>query len=367
VRNLSLGCNHSTDWQEIPTVSILILNWQGEQYLKLCLQSLLPDLCPHVEVLVVDNGSRNGSLNIVSKEYPWVRLVAHKTNLGFSRGYNAAVPYAKGHILVFLNNDVVCRRGWLDPLIEPLLKNEKIGITTCKVLLSGSPLLNCAGGYLKLWTGGGEIGFGYPEDLFNEYSEPFYAPGVVMAIRRDLFEKIGGFDNDIFAYCEDLDLCWRARLRGYKILYVPKAVVYHSYSASWGTLSPRKFEMVTRHYIRVMIKCLSWSYLFHSLPAYILFSLTKAAILTILTRENRYFLKIFTAFREILCDFANLMAQRQATQRTRRLRDKELLKSAGFGYLESPRHYWNVYRLLRQRNKQHSLKCVDFCHVNVHD
>ena len=112
------ACNHGAHWEETPLVSVMVLNWNKRELLRACLESLRPDICPHVEVVAVDNGSTDGSVALVKEEFPEVRVVAHAENLGFSRGYNAAVPEVEGRCLVFLNNDTEVERGWLAPLIS---------------------------------------------------------------------------------------------------------------------------------------------------------------------------------------------------------------------------------------------------------
>src|SRR2546428_13428632 len=131
-------CHHSSNWGEGTVASVLILNWDGQRFLPPCLNSVLTDACKHVEVCLVDNGSTDDSLACVGRDFPRVRMVALPENLGFGRAYNAAVDEISGRFVVFLNNDTVVEKGWLGPLINELLTEPKVAITTSTVLFVGS-------------------------------------------------------------------------------------------------------------------------------------------------------------------------------------------------------------------------------------
>lgn len=347
VNACALGCKHPGSWTHEPTVSVMVLNWNGEQFLRPCLDSLLADHCNHVEVLVVDNGSKDRSVEVVSSEYPAVRLVAHATNLGFSRGYDEAAPAARGDFLVFLNNDTVVDRGWLAPLIEGLENDPIVGITTSKLLFYGLPVVQAAGGQLKLWTGPWELGHGSQIDSFNgAIVEPFFACGAAMAMSRRLFEKLDGFDPFFFAYCEDLDISWRARLAGYKVRLASKSIVYHHYAVSRGALSPSKAKMVTENYLATMIKCLSWPNLLHSVPAFIAFAMAKGATLSVLKRDPAYLGNAILAVVKTAGGIPGLIERRRHTQAQRVTTESLVLRSEGFGILDAPWTLFRAYRLL---------------------
>jgi len=335
-------------------VSVLVLNWNGQSILCSCLESILQDACPHIEILVVDNGSTDDSVSLVKEHFPQVRVILNGANLGFSRGYNAAVPHARGKFLVFLNNDIVVKQGWLEPIVDTFLENPKIGITSCKMLFYGTNIINNIGGYLKLCTGAGELGFGESENSIklNKIIEPFYASGAALAIRREIFELLGGFDSKMFAYGEDLDLCWRARLAGFKIRCVPESVVYHRLSASWGLLNPRKVRLVTAHQIRSMIKCLSRINLLFSLPLFLFFALIKGIFLSLAEKNSSYLYSIILACVDNIRDRKELRGKRAATQRLRVVSDHIVLRSEDFGFFEDPRKFWKIFKFLRRWSKK---------------
>lgn len=342
-------CRHGAKRETGPIASVLVLNWNGLRFLAPCLSSVLADACDHVEVVLIDNGSADGSVALVGAQFPNVKIIQHKTNLGFSVGYNVAVPRTRGQILVFLNNDTVVSKGWLDPLVEPLQKQSQVGLTTSKILFFGTNRINAAGGKLKLWTGANELGYGFDEALFSEPGlEPFFALGAAMAIRRSLFRQLGGFDDGIFAYGEDVDLSWRARLLGYKVSYVPQSIVYHHHSGTLSVFNPSKVRMVTRGQLIAMIKSLSIFNLAHSLPAYAVFALLKGATLAVVRRDSRFVWSVVLGFVDIARAGRTIWQKRRSAQTTRHLPDATLLQSAGFGLVESPGEFWRILKVARE-------------------
>ncbi len=347
---VSQPCNHSCDWNETPFVSVLVLNWNGKRFLGPCLTSLIADACSHVELVVVDNGSTDGSVEYVREQFPRVRVIAHEKNLGFSRGYNAAVPAAKGIVAVLLNNDTEVERGWLAPLVDSLLADPQVGIATSKVLFYGTDRVNSAGGFLKLWTGGGELGFGEAGDQppWNAPLDPFYASGAALAMKRELYQRLGGLDEIMFAYGEDFDLSWRARLAGYRVLYCPNSVVHHHFSGTWKSFNPRKVRMVTRHHLRGMVKNLSMLNLLHSLPAFMLFSVCKGLALSVAAKNLAYAASSFLALGDLCKHPGELWVARVRSQAFRKVPDGRALRSAGFGLFATPWHFLRVQRVAKR-------------------
>jgi GT2 family glycosyltransferase len=328
----------------------MVLNWNGQRYLGACLTSVLADACQHVEVILVDNGSIDDSVEWARNNHPEIGIIRHPTNLGFSAGYNAAVPGSSGEILVFLNNDTVVERGWLTPLVDRLREDSRTGIATSKIVFFGKSTINAAGGQLKLWTGPGELGYGRPGGWFDDRRDvvPFFASGASMAIPRWLFTQLGGFEKGIFAYGEDVDLSWRARLRGYKIAYVPESIVQHHHSGTLQVFNPSKVRMVTRGYMIGMIKCLSVWNLIHSLPAYAMFAFLKGLALSIVKRNPSYSLSVLLSFADILRAGPGLLEKRRATQITRILPDSAVLRSEGFGLFNGPSEFLRILTVAQE-------------------
>jgi len=347
-----MTCSHATDWDG-QLVSVLVLNWNGERFLGPCLASVVRDACPHVEVVVVDNGSSDASLEI-ARQFPGVRVVPHGTNLGFSRGYNAAVPEVKGQFLVFLNNDTVVEQGWLVPLIETLRQQPTVGISGSMQLFYGTQIVNSVGGAFTLWTGGMDLGYGQPAASYRgrPYVDAFFASGAAMAIRRELFERLGGFEEYFFAYGEDIDLSWRARLLGYKIRTVLPSVVHHHHSASWGIFSPRKVRMVTRNQLIVNIGCLSTPNVLHSVPAYAVFALLKGAAMAVALRNINYLLATAAALIETGVSARTVWRRRRRIQASRLVPDREALRCEAFALFQSPLGWLRILRAGRQVDRE---------------
>lgn len=340
--------SHRCQIDDRPLTSVLVINWNGRRYLEACLRSVLVNSCPRcTEIVLVDNSSTDGSIHYVRTAFPELRVVQHKNNLGFSMGYNMAVPTSRGHFLVFLNNDAIVEPGWLDPLLEPFFTQRDAGMTTSKVIFKGMHAINSTGGSLKLWTGANELGFGDNPDNRVGVREPFYANGVAMAIPRRLFEGVGGFDTKIFAYCEDVDISWRVRLAGYKILYAAESTVYHHYSASWGQLNPVRIRLMTRHYFRTMFKCLSPPNLVHATFGFAIFSLGKGAVLSLRERRVSFLQSILLAFCDTIRDLDDLRSRQKATQKLRRDSDWNVFRADGFGLFDSPRDLLKRFQVLQ--------------------
>jgi GT2 family glycosyltransferase len=349
-------CEHGPNWGDRFTVAVLILNWNGKRFLQSCLASVMRAACRHVDVVLVDNGSSDGSVEYAQQAFPRLKSIVFHENLGFSRAYNAAVSQVSARFVVFLNNDTVVADGWLPPLIDALIVERHVAITTSKVLFHRTRVLNAAGGQLKLWQGASEFGFGREEHFVSGAHDiqPFYASGSSMAMSRDLFLQMGGFDTALWMYAEDLDISWRARLAGYKIRCVPESVVEHFYSGTAGVFDPAKHRQNTTNYLAVMIRCLSAPNLLHSLPAFVLFAFAKGLGLSVAERNPAYSANVVLALRDTAQSLGRLRAKRRETQHLRVVSDHVLLRSEGFGLFDSP---WALVRILRrgQQLKKHRL------------
>ena len=349
---MSGACNHPHEWAAEPLVSITVLNWNGEHFLRQCLESLWPDRCPHVEVAVIDNGSTDRSVPMVREEFPGVPVITLPGNLGVAGGRNASVPYLRGRFIVFLDNDVTVERGWLPPLINLMMQDMRIGIATPKVLLRRLPgRVQGVGGYFKLWTGNRELGFGQPDDDYRsgQIIEPFFAFGAALVVRRRLLEYLGGFDEQMFPTgAEDLDLAWRIRLSGYRVVCLTDSVVYHHLSGTRGIFGHRSIALNVYHVLRTMVKCLSWPNLLHCVPAYMSFSITMGTVLSILFKDPRFFGGVFWALGRFASSMPELRRTRTVTQRFRVMPDREVLRSVGSGLSETPTELWRKFGVMRE-------------------
>lgn len=209
-------------------VSIVIINWNGIDDLKDCLPSLRKVKYPKVEIIMVDHGSSDGSVEFVKKHYPEVFLLEKKKNLGFAKGNNVGFQKTKGKYILFLNNDTTVNPDFLDILVESI-QRRGVGVVQPKIIFADTKKLQSAGTYLT--NSGFLYHIGYDKNArdkkYNQKTEIFSANGSCMLAKREVIKKVGLFDEDFFLYFEETDFCWRAWLAGYSVLYEPKAVIYH--------------------------------------------------------------------------------------------------------------------------------------------
>ena len=221
-----------------PLVSIIIVTWNGRQYLDACLTAVAAQQGVSNETVLVDNGSTDGTAEYVSEHYPWVRLVALPRNLGFAGGNNAGVRVARGRVVALLNNDTVAAPDWLRELVAGLDEPAGVALVTSRIVYMHDPsTIDSAGDGMLRWGGAFKRHHGAPATDADQSGEVFGVCGAACAMPRTVFDELGGFDEDFFASHEDVDLSYRARLRGYRCRYVASAIVRHHGSATLGRTS----------------------------------------------------------------------------------------------------------------------------------
>ena len=218
-------------------VSIIIPNYNGGDLLYNCIDSIYKNISiKDFEIIVVDNGSTDNSINRVKSNFQNVEIISSNSNLGYSGGCNLGATHASGKYLLFLNNDTEHSNEWIEKLVYFLDSNSKIAAVQPKILnVHNKKLFDYAGG-----AGGFIDKFCFPfvqgrifhtlEEDHNQYNNPsriFWASGAAFMIRSNIFKTLEGFDKVYFAYMEEIDLCWRAQAMGYKIYSVPDSFVYH--------------------------------------------------------------------------------------------------------------------------------------------
>lgn len=198
------------------------------------MESVFETVYPHYELILVDNASRDGSLELAQQRFgncKSLKIVKNLRNVGFAEGNNIGIKHVSPNskYVVFLNIDTRVDRKWLTELVDAMESDESIGTAQCKLLLLDNPIyIECAGGMIDHYCRVLELGK-FEKDLqrFDKIREIFYAKGAAIVIRRELFEEVGRFDPDFFLYGEEVDLAWRVWLRGYRVVLVPSARVYH--------------------------------------------------------------------------------------------------------------------------------------------
>jgi GT2 family glycosyltransferase len=218
-------------------VSIIVVNWNGEGLLKDCLESLSRQSHISREIILVDNGSTDGSVSFVRESFPEVRIVELAENKGFTGGNLEGFRVSQGEYIALLNNDTRADERWIENLLRPMLEDPSIGICASKLLIDGTRAVNSAGAGLTTAGVGFDRELGPDGVLLNGVESVFGASGAAVLYRRKMLEEIGFLDEDFFLYDEDTDLSFRAQLAGWKCVCVASAIVYHKMNATVGRLS----------------------------------------------------------------------------------------------------------------------------------
>lgn len=246
-----------------PRTAIVILNYNGRRYLEQFLPTVLNSTYDNFEVIVADNGSTDDSLAFMAAQYPDITCLDLKQNYGFAEGYNQALKQVEAPYYLLLNSDVKVTPDWLEPLIELMERDKTVGACQPKIRAYHQPhsfeYAGAAGGWLD--------NLGYPfcrgrifsvteedEGQYDELQEVFWATGAAFLVRSKLYHELGGFDGDYFAHSEEIDLCWRIKRAGYKIMARPRSVVYHVGGGTLDYNTPRKTYLNFRNSLYTLIK-----------------------------------------------------------------------------------------------------------------
>ncbi|TRZ74957.1 MAG: glycosyltransferase family 2 protein [Bacteroidetes bacterium] len=229
--------------------AVVILNWNGRKYLEQFLPPLIQYSSVEAEIIVADNASNDDSITFLEMNFPSIRIIRNPSNEGFARGYNLALKQVEADYYILLNSDIEVTPDWIHPVIGMMEKDPSIAACQPKIRSyidrSKFEYAGAAGGFIDK--------YGYPfcrgrmfqsleEDLgqYDDAIEIFWATGACMFVRADLFHQTGGLDEDFFAHMEEIDLCWRLKNLGYKIMYCPQSVVYHIGGGTLPKISWRK-------------------------------------------------------------------------------------------------------------------------------
>ena len=299
-----------------PEASIVILNWNGRQYLEPCLNAVAAQRGVEAETILVDNGSTDGTTSFVRERFPWVRLIALDENRGFAGGNNVGVRAARGRFIVLLNNDTVAEPGWLAALLRGREAGGPNALASSRVVYLHDPrVIDSAGDGLLRWGGAFKRHHGASVEVATESREVFGVCGAACVIPRPVFDELGGFDEDFFASHEDVDLSYRARLLGYPCLYVADAIVRHHGSATLGRVSAFAVYHGQRNLEWMYLKNTPGSLLLRTMPGHLVYT---AAAAVHFTRHGLLgpFLRAKWA---ALAGLPGLLRKRAQVQRTRRV------------------------------------------------
>lgn len=269
---------------ERPFVSVIVLNWNGREDLEKCLQSLVRQDYPKYEIVIVDNASTDGSVELVEK-YPQVRIVVNDKNLGFAEGNNVGIKESRGEIVALLNNDIVADKRWISELVKTIGEDQAIG------LVGG--IVYSSSGEKEIWSTGGRIDLltGYTwhsrkntsRDLIEDID---YIPACAIVARRETIRKIGYLDKEYFIYSEDVEWGINTKRVGLKIILNPEARVWHNPSSTMSKLPLRRYYYLTRNRIRLIIRNFPLRYVPFALLCQIFLNLPYELI--ILRLDGRY-------------------------------------------------------------------------------
>ncbi len=233
-----------------PTLSVIVVNFNRVNLLRLCLQSLVSQDATAVELLVVDNASTDGSANMVASEFPQVRLIRSETNLGFCAGNNLAIAQACGQFVALLNNDATAEAHWLSAMLTEMA-HPQVGMVASKIMVANRPGVIDKIGHGIYWDGQNR-GIGSGETDTGQYDrnrDILWPDGCAALYRKSMLDEIGGFDEDFFAYADDAELGLRARTAGWLARLAPAAIVHHQRGATMGKLNPRRIQLIERNRI----------------------------------------------------------------------------------------------------------------------
>ncbi len=256
---------------EIPLVSVIVLNYNGQKHLKECFDSLYELNYNNVELILVDNNSKDNSVEFVKNNYNRVKIIQLKYNYGFAKANNIAATQAKGKYIVLLNNDTYVDINWLTELVKVAESSYKIGIVGSKIYYyDNKKLISYAGSSCDKYGKSNHIGENKTDHrIFNTDRKTFYACGACLLIKRELYQKIGLFDSLYFIYNEDLDLCWRTWIFGYLVMYASKSFIYHKIGQVMGKETLRQKFLGERNILRTVLKNYELKTLFKIFPVYI--------------------------------------------------------------------------------------------------
>lgn len=246
----------------LPSVAIVVLNYNGLPLLKAYLPTLLR-YSNRYNIIVVDNGSTDGSVTYLRSHFPTVTCMVHGANYGVAKGYNLALKQIQATYYLLLNNDLLVTNHWLEPLLALMEEDPAIGFCQPKILSLRKPdhfdYAGAAGGFID--------DYGYPfcrgrifhriekdSGQYNDTRAVFWASGACLLVRAKAFHSLGGFDELFFAHFEEIDLCWRAQLAGWKVYYCGSSRVYHLGGATLPYNSPTKTYLNFRNRLYMLYK-----------------------------------------------------------------------------------------------------------------
>lgn len=297
---------------------IVILNWNGQKLLEQFLPILLSHLPDFAEVIIADNASTDGSVNFLNMHYPELRLIQNKENYGFAKGYNVALKQVDAEYYCLLNSDIEVTENWLFPIMDLLDSQSDVAAVQPKLLSYGEK-----GKFEYAGASGGFIDkYGYPfcrgrvfdtieadENQYDNAIDVFWASGAALFVRSHVYWQVGGLDDDFFAHMEEIDLCWRIKNAGYRIMVEPQSVIYHVGGGTLPKQNPFKTYLNFRNNHFLLIKNLPRHRLFPTF--WVRLILDNVAALSFLFKGNgKDFAAVYKAHAAVVKQYARMRKKR---------------------------------------------------------
>lgn len=323
-----------TRTERSPKVAVIVLNYNGKQFLDDCLSSLKRQSLKDYQVWVLDNASSDDSIDYIKKRYPWVKVIENKRNDGTAEGSNVAARKTESEYIIFMSNDIKADKNCLKYLVETLDEDEKVGLCSSKLLrfdkdpVTGKFIIDNVGGRIDIYGFPAAIGHNEIDSgQWNNLKEVFFSFGGSFIIRREVFEKIGEFDSKYFTLSDDMDLSWRTWLAGYRVVVNPASFVHHKVSATLGPLLPRadKRYLSEKNIFRTLVKNYDNLTLLKILPRYFFLLTLEIGFYLV---KGRFDLAqgIVKAFFWNLANLSDTLRKHREIQRTRVINDREIVK-----------------------------------------
>lgn len=308
-------------------VAVLVLNRDGASFLRNCFRSLLRNTYPPFDIFLIDNCSRDSSVDLTRTHYPMVKIISNKRNLGFAGAYDRVIRELDYRYVVLLNNDTVVDGKWLEALFNVAEKNRHVAACGSKILMMWDrTIIDHAGGMLTMIGSGLDLGK-YERDRgeYEEMREVGFGCGCSLLIRRDAYLEVGGFDPDYVIYHEDVDLCWKMRLFGYSIMYVPDSVVYHHVGGGKmrGIENPEKVYLCQKNRLANIVKNLEAVNILVALAASTLYDAARIIRFVCLWRGDLLSV-LLKGYLDTFRNIKGLLRWRQGVQCGRRLSDRDI-------------------------------------------
>ena len=337
----------------MPKFSVVVLNWNGKHFLETCFLALRNQTFRDFETILIDNGSEDGSVEFVRANFPEVAVLALKENIGFAPANNAALEIAHGEWIVLLNNDTEAKTNWLAELHEASEAFPRAGSFASKMLFFDDRrrIDNCG---FDMATMGLTVDLGREQRDGAPWDEPrnvFGACGGAAAYSRSMLETIGFLDPDFFMTFEDLDLSFRAQLRGYECVFVPGAIVYHRYRGTMTKYPARQVYFSQRNIEFAYLKNMPLGLILRYLPERFLYELGGAIYFTRVGVGRAFFKAKFDALRNL----PMLLRKRREIQKHRTVTNAQLRSTLRANRLGSKAtKFWLAWRRRVEASVQNS-------------